>query len=91
MVCAAWRPDRRSMTLTSGLLGQVITPDHDGYDTARQVWNGAVDRRPAFIVRCCHAQQVATAVLFAGHHGLPLACAAAGTASQVCQSATAVW
>jgi hypothetical protein len=26
-----------------GYLGDVIAPDHDGYDDARAVWNGAVD------------------------------------------------
>ena len=29
-----------------GFRGQLITTDHADYDTARAVWNGAVDRRP---------------------------------------------
>ena len=32
--------------------GEVAAPDDPGYDAARQVWNGNVDRRPALIARC---------------------------------------
>jgi hypothetical protein len=35
-----------------GFRGQLITADHADYDTARAVWNGAVDRRPRLIARC---------------------------------------
>jgi hypothetical protein len=35
-----------------GFRGDVIAPDHDGYDDARAVWNGTVDRCPRLIVRC---------------------------------------
>ena len=62
------------MTLTSSpLTGEVITPDHPGYDAARRVWNGMIDRRPALIVRCSSAEDVAAAVRHAAETGLPLA------------------
>ena len=35
-----------------GFRGDVIAPGQDGYDDARAVWNGAVDRRPRLIARC---------------------------------------
>jgi FAD/FMN-containing dehydrogenase len=53
--------------------GDVLTPGHPGYETARRVWNGMIDKRPAAIVRCSDADDVATAVRFAAEHGLPLA------------------
>ncbi|MGN6723534.1 MAG: FAD-binding oxidoreductase, partial [Marmoricola sp.] len=61
------------MTTTHGLLGQVITPDHPEYEDARRLWNGAIDKRPAFISRCRDAHEVAAAVRFAVRHDLPLA------------------
>jgi len=47
------------------LSGTVILPGDDAYDAARQVWNGHIDRRPALIVRCAGADDVAHAVNFA--------------------------
>ena len=45
--------------------GVLVTPDHDDYDNARAVWNGAVDRRPRLIARCRGTADVAAAVRFA--------------------------
>ena len=49
----------------SGLRGQVLQPGDEGYDEARKVWNGMIDRRPAFIVRCAGVADVIGAVNFA--------------------------
>ncbi|MGW5313659.1 FAD-binding oxidoreductase [Nocardia thailandica] len=52
-----------SVDLLQGALGaQVIGPDDPGYDQARSVWNGAIDRRPAAVVRPADTAQVAEAV-----------------------------
>jgi FAD/FMN-containing dehydrogenase len=56
-----------------GFRGDVIAPDHDGYDNARAVWNGAVDRRPRLIARCRGTADVAAAVRFARDRDLELA------------------
>ena len=33
--------------------GTVVEPDEAGYDEARSLWNGNIDRRPA-VVAACH-------------------------------------
>jgi FAD/FMN-containing dehydrogenase len=52
------------------LAGRLITPADPDYDDARQVWNAAVDRRPALIARCADAADVSAAIGFARRHGL---------------------
>jgi len=44
-----------------------------GYDDARKVYNGMIDRRPALIARCVDVADVISAVNFARERGLPLA------------------
>src|SRR5687768_7842689 len=44
--------------------GQIIRPSDKGYDGARRVWNGMIDRRPALIVRPVDAADVVIAVNF---------------------------
>ena len=55
-----------------GFRGDVIVADHDDYDNARAVWNGAVNRRPRLIARCCGTADVAAAVRFARDHDLEI-------------------
>ena len=52
------------------LRGEVLRPDDDGYDAARTVWNGMVDKRPALIGRCTGAADVIRCVRFAREHDL---------------------
>jgi FAD/FMN-containing dehydrogenase len=51
--------------LTGAVSGAVLLPGDDGYDDARRVHNGMIDRRPALIVRCRSASDAAAAVRFA--------------------------
>ena len=44
--------DASLQELEESLRGELIRPDHPSYDEARAVWNGAIDRYPAAIVRC---------------------------------------
>ena len=51
--------------LANEVSGTVLGPGDDGYDEARRVHNGMIDRRPALIVRCRSAADAAAAVRFA--------------------------
>jgi len=50
--------------------GTVLLPGDDGYDEARQVHNGLVDRRPALIARCLGTADIAEAIGLARASGL---------------------
>jgi len=53
--------------------GRLIGAGHADYDSARAVWNGAIDRRPRFIARCIGTADVVAAVRFARDHDLEIA------------------
>ena len=57
----------------SALGAPVLTRGDPGYDDARAVWNGAIDRRPAAIACCSTTVQVAEAIRFARASGLEIA------------------
>lgn len=59
--------------LAATLRGPVLRPDDSGYDDARRIWNGMIDKRPALIARCTGTADVVSAVTFARQSGLPLA------------------
>ena len=59
--------------LRAGITGQVFVPDDPGYDQARTVWNGAIDKHPAVIVRCTNAADVGAAISFARRRNLEIA------------------
>jgi len=65
-------PAAAARRLRSSLRGTVVAAADAPYDTARQIWNGAVGHRPALIVRCADDQDVAAAIRAAREHGLPL-------------------
>jgi FAD/FMN-containing dehydrogenase len=55
---------------SAGLRGALVRPADAGYDAARKVWNGMVDKRPALIARCAGAADVIHGVRFAREHDL---------------------
>lgn len=57
----------------AGFEGPVIGPDDAGYDTARAVFYGHIDRRPAAVMRPAHAADVRRAIGLARQTGLVLA------------------
>ncbi len=72
----------------AGLRGPLLLPGEAGYDDARRVWNGMIDRRPALIARCAGAADVIAAVRFARTHGLLVSVKGGGhniTGNAVCE------
>ncbi|MDQ1604796.1 MAG: hypothetical protein QOE01_2641, partial [Actinomycetota bacterium] len=59
--------------LRKGVAGEVLVAGQIGYDEARTVWNGGIDRRPAVIVRATNAADVSAAIGFARSRGLEIA------------------
>jgi FAD/FMN-containing dehydrogenase len=59
--------------LRSRFQGQLIVPGDRQYDTARAVFNAAIDRRPTLIARCTGPQDVIHAIKFARDENLRLA------------------
>jgi FAD/FMN-containing dehydrogenase len=57
--------DGRLRSFQRDFTGKVIAPDDPEYDTARSVWNGAINRRPALIARCSTPAEVVEAIRFA--------------------------
>jgi FAD/FMN-containing dehydrogenase len=64
--------------IRSEVSGPVITPDDQGYDDARTVFPGGIDRRPAVIVRVADAADVARVIGLARETGLELAVRSGG-------------
>jgi len=64
--------DQAAEQFKQSIRGTVLRPVDAGYDDARKVWNGMIDRHPALIVRPRGAADVMTAVNFARSQGLPV-------------------
>ena len=59
--------------LGDSLNGSLLLPSDAGYDTARSVWKGMIDRHPALIAVCADGTDVMNAVTFASERGLLVA------------------
>ena len=51
--------------LGESMTGPVLLSGHPDYDSARTIWNGMHDKRPALIARCMNSEDVSNAVTFA--------------------------
>ncbi len=65
--------DLRSDTFARTVSGTVVVPGDEGYEEARHVWNGMIDKRPALIVRCQTPADVVASVNFARDNDLLVA------------------
>jgi FAD/FMN-containing dehydrogenase len=59
--------------LSARFSGALLLPGEDGYDKARRVHNGLIDKRPALIARCLGTADIVDAVNFARTRGLEVA------------------
>ncbi|HET6569247.1 MAG TPA: FAD-binding oxidoreductase, partial [Rhodothermales bacterium] len=62
-----------AQSLQASLRGEVVAPGDQGYDAARKIYNGMIDKHPALIARCRDAGDVIASVNFAREHDLLLA------------------
>ena len=69
---------RQVQEFVAGLRGVAILPADAEYETARKVWNGAIDRRPGLILRASDVHDISRAVGFAREHGLALSIRSGG-------------
>jgi FAD/FMN-containing dehydrogenase len=58
--------------LAAAFSGTILRPDDAGYDEARRVHNGLIDRRPAVIARCAGTADIQDAVRLARSSGLEI-------------------
>jgi FAD/FMN-containing dehydrogenase len=76
------------LNFAESLRGRLARPGDGGYDEARKVWNGMIDRRPALIARCAGPADVIATVRFAREHGLLVSVKGGGhniTGNAVCE------
>jgi hypothetical protein len=54
--------------LKAGLRGELLIDGIPEYEAARQIWNAAINRHPAVIIRCANVDDIVQAVRFAKRH-----------------------
>ncbi|HEY4109345.1 FAD-dependent oxidoreductase [Puia sp.] len=64
--------------LRTRLRGSLLQPGDKGYDNARKVYNGMIDKYPAFIARCANVADVIESVKFAQENQLLIAIRSGG-------------
>jgi len=64
--------EERIQTLATGFSGSLLQPGEAGYEEARRVHNGLIDKRPALIARCHTPGDVSRAIGFARDVGLEI-------------------
>ena len=70
--------DLDTTALDAIVRGTVVRPEDEQYDEARAIYNAAIDRRPAVVVRCADVADVMAGVDFARSSGADLAVRSGG-------------
>jgi FAD/FMN-containing dehydrogenase len=60
-------------SLRKQFAGELLVSGDAGYDEARALWNGDIDRRPALIAKASSSDDVAAAIKFGREHALEIA------------------
>jgi FAD/FMN-containing dehydrogenase len=68
----------RTIDAVPGFTGDVVHPDSADYDSARQVFNGLIDKRPAVVLRCRSRADIVAAVRYAVGSGHEIAVRCSG-------------
>jgi FAD/FMN-containing dehydrogenase len=77
------------VSLAQRIDGRLIRPADTGYEEARHVWNGMIDRYPALIAQVVDDDDVAVAIEFGRRHGMPISVRGGGhgvAGNAVCDS-----
>ena len=64
--------------LKNNLNGKVVLPEDPHYEEDRRIWNAMINKRPAAIVKCADADDVAPTIAFARENGLEISIRGAG-------------
>jgi hypothetical protein len=72
MAVATSLEGERLGTLADSFSGTLLGPRDDGYEVARRIHNGLIDKRPALIARCLNTADVVDAVNFGREEGLEI-------------------
>src|SRR5678810_504669 len=70
--------DEALSDLQNNLKGKILIDGDGGYEEARKIWNGMIDRKPAIIVQCTNSADVQQAVKFSAAHNLLMSIRAGG-------------
>ena len=63
---------------SQGFTGQIISPEYPGYDDARKIWNGMIEKKPAVILKCADTNDIIKSIKLAKDTGTPLAVRSGG-------------
>ena len=86
-------PADRSRFRLDGFSGELFYPGDPGYDRARKLFNGMIDRHPAVVARCQNVDDVVLAIGLARDNDLPLSVYGGGhgvTGSAVCDDGVCI-
>jgi FAD/FMN-containing dehydrogenase len=72
MAVLATIDQERLETLAAEFSGVLLRPGDDGYEEARSIYNGLIDKRPALIARCLNTADAVDAVNLGREQGLEI-------------------